>query len=78
MEIPDEVEEKLLELKRRLGLVFGAIDMRLTPAGDYVFLEINPGGQFMYIEAASGLPIAEAMAAELHGMDGTGPALATS
>ena len=70
VEIPDEVEERLLELKRRLGLVFGAIDMRLTPGGDYVFLEINPAGQFMYIEAATGLPIAKAMAEELHRMDG--------
>jgi glutathione synthase/RimK-type ligase-like ATP-grasp enzyme len=70
VEIPDEVEEKLVELKRRLGLVFGAIDMRLTPSGDYVFLEINPAGQFMYIEAATGLPIAKAMAEELHRMDG--------
>jgi glutathione synthase/RimK-type ligase-like ATP-grasp enzyme len=69
VEIPDEVEERLLELKRRLGLVFGAIDMRLTPGGDYVFLEINPAGQFMYIEAATGLPIARAMAEELHRMD---------
>ena len=70
MEIPDEVEDRLLELKRRLGLVFGAIDMRLTPQGDYVFLEINPAGQFMYIEAATGLPLAAAMAEELHRLDG--------
>jgi glutathione synthase/RimK-type ligase-like ATP-grasp enzyme len=69
VEIPDEVEERLRELKRRLGLVYGAIDMRLTPTGDYVFLEINPAGQFMYIEAATGLPIAAAMAEELHAMD---------
>jgi hypothetical protein len=56
-------------LKRRLGLVFGAIDMRQTPQGDYVFLEINPAGQFMYIEAATGLPLAKAMAEELHRLD---------
>jgi len=69
VDIPDEVEDRLLELKRRLGLVFGAIDMRLTPQGDYIFLEINPAGQFMYIEAATGLPIAAAVAEELHKMD---------
>jgi glutathione synthase/RimK-type ligase-like ATP-grasp enzyme len=69
VEIPDDVEDRLLELKRRLGFVYGAIDMRLTPAGDYVFLEINPGGQFMYIEAATGLPIAAAMAEQLHRID---------
>jgi glutathione synthase/RimK-type ligase-like ATP-grasp enzyme len=70
VEIPDEIEEKLLELKRRLGLVFGAIDMRLTPQGDYVFLEINPAGQFMYIEVATRQPMAAAMASELARMDG--------
>jgi glutathione synthase/RimK-type ligase-like ATP-grasp enzyme len=69
IEIPDDIEERLLELKRRLGLVYGAIDMRLTPQGDYVFFEINPGGQFMYIEAATGLAIAEAMARELNRLD---------
>jgi D-alanine-D-alanine ligase-like ATP-grasp enzyme len=70
VEIPDEIEEKLLELKRRLGLVFGAIDMRLTPRGDYVFLEINPAGQFMYIEVATRQPMAATMATELARMDG--------
>ena len=69
IEIPDEVEDKLLELKSRLGLVFGAIDMRRAPNGDYVFLEINPSGQFMYIEATTGLPIASAVADELLRMD---------
>jgi glutathione synthase/RimK-type ligase-like ATP-grasp enzyme len=69
VEIPDDIEDRLRELKRCLGLVYGAIDMRLTPEGDYVFLEINPGGQFMYIEAATGLPIANAMAAELNRLD---------
>jgi hypothetical protein len=69
VEIPDDVEERLLELKRRLGLVYGAIDLRLTPSGDYVFFEINPGGQFMYIEGATGLPISAALADELARID---------
>jgi glutathione synthase/RimK-type ligase-like ATP-grasp enzyme len=46
----------------RLGLVYGAIDMRLTPEGEYVFLEINPTGQWLFIEAATGQPIAAAFA----------------
>jgi hypothetical protein len=29
---------------RRMGLVYGAVDMRLKPDGTYVFLEINPAG----------------------------------
>jgi glutathione synthase/RimK-type ligase-like ATP-grasp enzyme len=71
VDIPDEIEDKLLALTRRLGLTFGAIDMRLTPGGDYIFFEINPAGQFMYIEAATGLPIASAMATELDRLDTT-------
>jgi glutathione synthase/RimK-type ligase-like ATP-grasp enzyme len=48
-----------------MGLVYGAIDLRLTPDGEYVFLEINPAGQFLYIEGATGLPIAAEMARTL-------------
>jgi len=69
VEVPEGVRGKLLELKRRLGLVYGAIDMRLGADGEYVFLEINPAGQFLYIEAATGLGIAGAVAGELHSLD---------
>ena len=49
----------------RLGLVFGSIDMIVTPQGDYVFLEVNPSGQFDWIARLSGLPIYEHLAAML-------------
>jgi glutathione synthase/RimK-type ligase-like ATP-grasp enzyme len=45
----------------RLGLCYGAIDMVLTPDGRYVFLEINPNGQYLWIEEAAGLPISDAI-----------------
>jgi glutathione synthase/RimK-type ligase-like ATP-grasp enzyme len=60
--LPAHTAERLLRLMRRLGLEYGAIDLRLTPEGEYVFLEINPAGQFLYIEQAAGLPIADALA----------------
>jgi glutathione synthase/RimK-type ligase-like ATP-grasp enzyme len=63
--LPAEVEARLLALMRRMGLVYGAVDMRLKPNGEYVFLEINPAGQFYYIEVATGLRMAEAMALAL-------------
>jgi len=50
-------------LMRRLGLVYGAIDLRLTEDGRYVFLEINPAGQFLYVEQQTGQPITAALAA---------------
>jgi glutathione synthase/RimK-type ligase-like ATP-grasp enzyme len=63
--LPDEVANKLRELMRRLDLVYGAIDLRLTEDGRYVFLEINPAGQFLFVEQATGQPITAALAARL-------------
>lgn len=48
--LPQHVEFKLQALMRRLGLVFGCVDMIVTPTGEYVFLEINEQGQFLWIE----------------------------
>jgi glutathione synthase/RimK-type ligase-like ATP-grasp enzyme len=64
-QLPADIEQKLLAFMRRLGLEYGAIDMRLTPNGHYVFLEINPAGQFLYVEMNAGLPIAAALAQHL-------------
>jgi glutathione synthase/RimK-type ligase-like ATP-grasp enzyme len=50
-----------------LGLVYAAIDLRLTPDGDHVFLEVNPAGQWLFIEQATGQPISEAIAGVLAG-----------
>jgi glutathione synthase/RimK-type ligase-like ATP-grasp enzyme len=63
--LPDSVAACLHDLMRRLGLVYGAIDMRLTPEGRYVFLEINPAGQWLFVEEATKQPIAAALAAAL-------------
>jgi glutathione synthase/RimK-type ligase-like ATP-grasp enzyme len=64
-DLPPEMMGKLGELMDRLGLVYGAIDMRLTPDGSHVFLEINPAGQFLYVEHATAQPIAAALAQAL-------------
>ena len=64
-ELPRPLEKRLLKLMRQLGLVYGAIDMRLTPQGDYVFLEINPAGQWLFVEQVTGQPIARTLAEQL-------------
>jgi glutathione synthase/RimK-type ligase-like ATP-grasp enzyme len=64
-DLPDDVADKLRAMMRRLGLVYGAIDLRLTPDGRYVFLEVNPAGQFLYVEQATGQQITTALAARL-------------
>ncbi|MER8903898.1 hypothetical protein [Mesorhizobium sp. M0772] len=64
-ELPLEIGERLQKLMHNLGLVYGAIDMRLTPDGQFVFLEINPAGQFLFIEKATGQKISAAIADSL-------------
>ncbi|SNT62164.1 RimK-like ATP-grasp domain-containing protein [Streptosporangium subroseum] len=66
-ELPPETAERCVHLVRRLGLVYGAIDLILTPDGRYVFLEINPNGQWLWIEETTGLPISEALCDVLYG-----------
>ena len=63
--LPELVQAQLHRLMNELGLVYGAIDMRLQPDGTYVFLEINPAGQFLFIENATRQPIARCMATTL-------------
>jgi glutathione synthase/RimK-type ligase-like ATP-grasp enzyme len=63
--LPDAVQALLRKLMRRLNLVYGAIDMRRTEDGEYVFLEVNPAGQWLFVEQRTGLPIANAVADKL-------------
>lgn len=61
-ELPPDVEAALLRFMRRLGIVYGAVDMRRTPEGRHVFLEVNPAGQWKFIEERTGQPITRAVA----------------
>lgn len=58
----EDIKSKCISLVKKLGLRFGAIDMILTPQGEYVFLEINPNGQWAWIqELCPELQIREAL-----------------
>lgn len=50
--LPEEVERACLRLMRGLGIVFGCFDFIVTPEGEHVFLEVNPAGQFLWVEEA--------------------------
>ena len=57
-DLPAEIEEKCLAVMARLGLVFGCIDIVVTPTDEYVFLEVNEMGQFIWLEDMNpGLPL---------------------
>lgn len=63
--LPRGISDKCVSLTSQLGLQFGAIDLIYTPHGDYVFLEINPNGQFGWLEETIGPCISEKIAAIL-------------
>lgn len=61
-ELPPEVRGRLLTLMDRLGLNYGAVDIIVTPDGRYVFLEINPSGEFAWLTLQPGFPLSQALA----------------
>ncbi len=51
------VERQLGDVLERLGLRMGVADLKITPAGDPVWLELNPQGQFLFLEGLTGLDL---------------------
>lgn len=67
---PDALlEDFCLKLVQQLGLIFGAIDLIITPTGEPVFLEINPNGQWLWIETVLGAKISDALIETLTDID---------
>ena len=61
-EVPQDIQHKLGQVMERLDLVSGAFDLMVTPDGEYVFLEVNPDGEWGMLEKWAGLPISDAYA----------------
>lgn len=59
--LPDDVQQRLRCFMRTVDLRYGAIDLIKTPEGEYMFLEVNPSGQWGWIADMAQLPIAESV-----------------
>lgn len=68
-EIPAHIANQCSELVKKLHLNFGAIDLIQDRTGKIWFLEINPNGQWAFVEEATGQPIGKHLAALLSGQD---------
>lgn len=62
IETPEDVRYSINALLERFDLPFGAFDFTVTPDGAWVFLELNPNGQWGWIEDHTDLPITAAVA----------------
>jgi glutathione synthase/RimK-type ligase-like ATP-grasp enzyme len=59
IELPSDILEKCRELLAMLNLRFGAIDFILDEMQKFTFLEINPNGQWAWIERQTGYQISQ-------------------
>ena len=59
--LPAEIEAKIFRFMQSFGLIYGAFDFIVTPDGRHVFLEVNPAGQYLWVEATTKLPITAAI-----------------
>jgi len=62
IELPPQVSSALVELHKRLGLVYGAVDLACDVSERWIFLETNQRGEFGWLGEETGLPIAAAVA----------------
>lgn len=60
--LPSLVEDQCRKIVQWYGLNFGAIDLIYTPGGEYVFLELNCNGQWLWVEEITGQPLLDCMA----------------
>lgn len=60
--LPDSVASQCRALMVLLGLEYGALDFIVDLKGNYVFLEVNEQGQFLWMEDRAGVPILDAFA----------------
>lgn len=65
VEVEEGFREKLLMLHRRFGLFFAAYDFIVDEEGRMIFLEVNPTGQWLWLEDKLGLPISQRIATAL-------------
>jgi glutathione synthase/RimK-type ligase-like ATP-grasp enzyme len=61
-DLPERVEAGLHRLMRSFEINFASIDMIVTPEDEFVFLDLNPNGQWLWLEEELGLPLVAGMA----------------
>jgi D-alanine-D-alanine ligase-like ATP-grasp enzyme len=57
--VSSELHAKARAVLDRLGLEMGNIDLKITPEGECVWLEVNPQGQFLFLDALTDLQLAD-------------------
>lgn len=65
VQIPTRISNQCRAFLARMGLNFGCFDFIVTPGDEYIFLECNPNGQWLWIELFTGYDISKVIASNL-------------
>jgi hypothetical protein len=68
--LPDNTIVRLRKVLQILGLKMGIVDLKLDEHGEPVWLEVNPQGQFLFIEGLCGLKLIDACSDFLYSTKG--------
>jgi len=60
VDLDARIEAALKRMMAAHDLSYGAFDLIVTPEGNPVFLELNPNGQWLWIELITGAPLSQA------------------
>lgn len=58
-------QQKLIRFHKSLDLIYGAYDFIVDKAGNYIFLEVNPAGQWLWLERELNVEISKQIAKTL-------------
>ncbi|MGH3633489.1 MAG: hypothetical protein ACRDTS_05190, partial [Mycobacterium sp.] len=61
LDVPPEVAKGLLAFMAEFRITYSAFDFVITPSGEWVLLESNPGGQYGWLESRTGVPLTDAL-----------------
>ena len=64
IELPDEIENKCVEVVKSCGLIFAGVDL-IESGGKYYFVELNPTGEWAWLVGSCGFTIPERICDEL-------------
>lgn len=62
VDLPGRLEKALIAYLEHFGLISGSFDLALDREGEFHWLELNPNGQWGWLEEETGLPLTAAFA----------------
>ena len=64
--LPDDISNGIIKLMKELGILFGGVDLAFSD-GKYYFIEVNPTGEWGWLNQYCGMPLEKAIVDELVG-----------